>query len=308
MTKPPDITAVVVLYNGGDYVEPCLRSLLDAVKKYSIEIIAVDNASSDNSADVAESVDGIKVIRNRRNMGFSTAVNIGSRAGSGHIVVVMNQDTEVHPGTFDVLPEFFNSHTSAAVIGPKVIDSDGEIDPSLSYFPTVFNVTVRIFGLIGYLPERFRFGPHRVPLSEYNSEKKVDWVAGGCFAVRRNVFEELGGLDERYMFYTEETDFCYNAKRMGYEVWYAPGVVVVHYGGTAARKVPIWAMEQSYRSMILFFRKNYRWDRNALIAFFFLVKFLIGIIISFKWTLSGSRREGRDRIAAYRRLIKLILG
>jgi len=167
---------------------------------------------------------------------------------------------------------------------------------------------VRIFGLIGHLPKKYRFGPHRVALSRYGSARRVDWVSGGCFVARREIFDALGGLDERYLFYGEETDFCYNANRLGREVWYTPDAEVEHHGGTAARKVPVWAMEQSYRSMILFFRKNYRWDRNVLIGFFFLIKFLLGLIISFGWALGSRREEGRARIAAYRRLMRLVLG
>ncbi|TET31923.1 MAG: glycosyltransferase family 2 protein, partial [Planctomycetota bacterium] len=224
------------------------------------------------------------------------------------LIVMLNQDTEVRPGAFDAIAGIFNTHLKAGVVGPKMIDSTGEIDPSLSYFPTVFNVVVRIFGLIRYLPKKHRFGPHRVPLSEYGSPRRVDWVSGGCFVLCREAFGVLGGLDERYLFYGEETDFCYRAKRRGWEVWYTPDAEVDHHGGTAARKVPIWAMEQSYRSMILFFRKNYRWDRSVLLNLFFLVKFLLGFIISCGWAMGSRREEGRARMAAYRRLMRIILG
>lgn len=200
----------------------------DAVRDRTVRIIVVDNASRPSPiADKLKSLDCVDVISNSSNVGFSAAVNRGSMNAASDWLLLLNPDVSVTDGFLDdVITAIDHADPSAGVIGLRLLDSDGAEQASAGEFPTFFST---IFGLLR--PRSRRKCRH------HHKRQEVEWVTGGCLLARRECFDALHGLDERYFLYYEDVDFCRRARGSGYSVWFDPQVAVVHHSPLHRRKV-----------------------------------------------------------------------
>ena len=251
---PIDVSIIIVSYNARADLERCLASIAAAPPRVSYEIIVVDNASSDGSAEAARRVAGVRVIEAGANLGFARANNVGIRASSGDELLILNGDTIVPAGAIDGLVAELSAHPEAAVVGPRLVDAEGRAELS--------------------------FGRMLGPLSEWRQKRLVrgnarrdpkisafvdaitrrphtpDWVSGACLLVRRADAEAVGLFDERYLMYTEDVDFCAAIRARGRLVRFTPEVEVVHLRGRSAAAAPAATREAYRRSRLLFYEKH----------------------------------------------------
>jgi len=260
-----DLSVIVVNYNAGGFLEQCLGSIRRVAGGAMPEVLVVDNASSDGSLDAVAGFPEVRLIRNERNLGFARAANQGIEASTRRYLLLLNPDTVVGPGTLEILVAFADAHRDAAVVGPRLLNPDGSLQPSAYRFPTLFQAAGAVFALKRIVPVRLLrarlggwLGRYFGQLDPHARVRVVDYVTGACMLIRREVVTQIGGFDPRFFLYFEDKDFCWRVRRAGWGVYFTPAVEVVHHLGQSSRTVPGPALIERFRSMRRFYEKHYR--------------------------------------------------
>lgn len=241
------LTIVIVSFNARADLQACLLSLRKGPPAMDHEIIVVDNESADGSAEAAERIPGVRVIRMGRNAGFASANNAGIRAGRGDLVLLLNSDTLVPPGSLDRLVERLAATAGAGIAGPRLVDAEGR--PELSFG--------RMISPLNELRQKRRT-PEWIQ-AETAREQLVDWVSGACLLVRRADAEAAGLLDERFFLYTEDVDFCHAVRRLGRTVLFTPAAEITHLRGRSRASQPAASHAAYRRSHLEFYKKHHPW-------------------------------------------------
>ena len=251
----PQLSIVIVNFNGRGHLEGCLRSLTDHPAATPSEIVVVDNASTDGSSTLVQDFPPVRLIQLPRNVGFSAGNNTGIRATTGPLVLLLNSDTVVPPGAIDRLVARLEQDLSAAIAGPRLVDGHG--DPELSFGPMI--------SPLAELRQKILMGLHARGVGPVSSwvdratrrEQYVDWVSGACLLVRRTVAEKVGLLDERYFLYTEDVDFCASVRAAGWKVLFTPAAEIVHLRGRSRATAPRQMNAAYRRSHLAFYEKHH---------------------------------------------------
>lgn len=253
------LSIVIVSFNARQHLENCLASLFAAPPAVPHDIIVVDNASTDGSAEaVRHGWPSVTVIARANNAGFAAANNQGFRATRGDLVLLLNNDTTVAPGAIDALVSRLVADPSAAIAGPRLVDGTGVAE--LSFGPMLSPVGELRQKLVMQLQAR-GFGPvSRWVERATRREQYVDWVSGAALLVRRADAEAVGLLDERYFLYAEDVDFCAAVRARGRRVLFTPGAEVVHLRGRSRATAPATMNVAYRRSHVAFYEKHHpRW-------------------------------------------------
>jgi GT2 family glycosyltransferase len=257
----PQLSIVIVSFNTRDDLERCLESLTTNPPAVPHEIVVVDNASRDGSPDaVTTRWPAIEVLVQSRNLGFAAANNIGIRATTGELVLLLNSDTLVPRGALDALVARLRERTEAGAAGPRLVDAAGRVE--LSFGPMISPIAELRQKLVMLLHQR-RFGPVSKRVERATStERFVDWVSGAALLVHRRDAEAVGLLDERYFLYTEDVDFCAAIRARGRRVLFTPAATITHLRGRSRATAPA-PMNAAYRrSQIAFYEKHHpRWAK-----------------------------------------------
>ncbi len=238
------LSIVIVSFNARTDLEACLASLAANPPSLDHDILVIDNASADGSADAARAA-GVRVIALERNAGFAAANNAGIRETRGELILLLNSDTVVPPGAIDSLVARLRAVPDAAVAGPGLRDGAGR--PELSFG-----------GMISPLNEwrQKRRTPDWID-RETAREQFVDWVSGACLLVYRADAERAGLLDERFFLYTEDVDFCHAIRRLGRKVLFTPVATITHLRGRSRASRPDASGQAYRRSHVAFYEKHH---------------------------------------------------
>jgi GT2 family glycosyltransferase len=241
------ISIVIVSFNARADLERCLDSLRAAPPRAPHEIIVVDNASGDGSADAARRFLDVQVIVNPSNVGFAAANNIGIRASRGDLLLLLNSDTIAPPAAIDRLASELAADDSVAIVGPRLVDAEGRAELSFGRMISPLNEW-----------RQKRLSRNRDAVEKLTRERSwPDWVSGACLLVRRADAEAVGLLDERFFMYTEDVDFCAAVRARGRRVLFTPDVELVHLRGRSAGAAPRATNEAYRRSQLAFYRKHH---------------------------------------------------
>lgn len=248
------LSIIIVSYNAAADLDRCLVSLAAAPTPDS-EVIVVDNASTDGSRDVAARHVGVRLIALDSNRGFSAANNVGIRASSGELLLLLNSDTIVPAGAMASLVRVLDAHADIAIVGPRLIDAEGRAELSFGEMigPLIERRQQRLMRAL----ERGDADARAQVESITRQEQRPDWVSGACLLVRRADAEAVGLLDERFFLYTEDVDFCASVRRRGRGVLFTPAVEVVHLRGRSGAAMPAATRAAYARSHLAFYRKHY---------------------------------------------------
>jgi N-acetylglucosaminyl-diphospho-decaprenol L-rhamnosyltransferase len=228
MTEAPaaDLAVVIVNYETGDWLARCLRSLQRASGDRPLDVVVIDNASRDGSADVAGSL-GARLIRNETNRYLSPAWNQGAAATDAPYLLFLNPDTEWFRGTPGDLVAVAEAHPLAGLVGPMIRNPDGTAYPSGRRFPSLVDAVGHAF-----LSPFSRNNPftRRYEMDGWDrtTEREVDWVSGACMLIPREAFDALGGFDEGFPLYAEELDLATRMRALGRSALFTPAVEVIH--------------------------------------------------------------------------------
>lgn len=279
------VSIVVVSWNTRELLRRCLASLREEIAGIDAEVFVVDNASADGSADmVEEQYPEFRLIRNAENLGFAKANNQAFRLAKGRTVLLLNPDTEIHPGAITTLLEFLETHRKAAIVAPQLLNTDGSIQQSCRAFPTFLGMLYELLGLSKLFPNVQLFREYKMLDFDHDTEREVDQPEGACLLVRREIFEEIGMLDEAYFMLFEEVDWCYRIKKAGWQIWFTPSAKVTHHYGQSIKQVKVRMIVSSHKGLYRFWRKHYCGGRLFLIpiAYFGLMALAILRIVAYK--------------------------
>ena len=252
------LSIIIVSFNARDDLARCLNSLHTPAPSTPHEIIVVDNASSDGSADEARHVAGVRVIDAGGNLGFARGNNLGIRASQGDLLLLLNSDTVVAPGAVDRLVQILGGVPDVAVLGPRLVNDAGRLE--LSFGP--------MMSPFGELRQKLLVRGHEagVPVIRRLVETLAsrprfpDWVSGACLLVRRADALAVGLLDERYFMYAEDVDFCAAIRARGRRILFTPDVTVVHRRGQSGLSDRVATGAAYRRSQVAFYDKHHpRW-------------------------------------------------
>jgi hypothetical protein len=235
MRPPPTLSILVVSYNTREMTLACLASAIAETRTTAAEIIVVDNASSDGSADaVARHFPGIRLVRARENLGFAAANNLAAREARGAYLLLLNPDTVVRDAAIDRLVDFARRRPEALLWGGRTVFADGRLNPSSCWGRmTVWNQLCRAGGLTGLFPASALFNGEALGGFARDREREVDIVSGCFLLVTRALWERLGGFDPVFFMYGEEADLCLRARRLGARPRFTPEATIVHHGGAS---------------------------------------------------------------------------
>ena len=257
-----DLSIIIVNYKTEAVTLKCLKSVFDAdYQNYTVEVIVVDNASGDGSAEAIKSAyPQINLIINDANLGFSKANNIGIRAAKGDYVLLLNSDTEVRSDTISRCLDYIKRNPDIGALGCKVLLSDGSIDPACKRsFPTPLSGVFHTLKLDRKFPNSKVFGAYDLTYLDENKIYSLHCITGAFMMVPMNVINAVGMLDEDYFMYGEDIDWCYRVKQAGYKVVYYPKAEITHYkrvSGFGKRNPKVVAA--FYDAMTIFYDKHYR--------------------------------------------------
>jgi N-acetylglucosaminyl-diphospho-decaprenol L-rhamnosyltransferase len=234
------VDVVVVTYNSADTIGSAVEQLA-AVE--SVRVIVVDNASSDDTVELLRTLP-VETVVLERNGGFAHGCNVGWRAGEAPYVLFLNPDARIDAVAVEALASELDRDDKVGAVAPRIEEPDGSLDVSLRRFPRLRSSFAQAFFLHRVFPEAAWVDEVIRDPAEYERPHPAEWVSGACFAVRRSVLEELGGLDESFFHYSEDVDICARIWRAGHEVRFVPAALAEHEGGASApraRLLPILA-------------------------------------------------------------------
>lgn len=236
-----DLSVVIVSYNTKNLLKSCLVSIIQSSKAPSldtrVEIIVVDNASTDGSLEmVKKNYPAVRVIENKTNKGFSGANNQGMHKAKGQYILLLNSDTRVTHSFFQELDVVMKEYKEAGVIGCRLLNPDGSLQQSFGYFPSL----IRIFLWMSFfddVPFISKFIPsyHVRNAYWYTKAQRVDWVSGACMLVSKRILAKAGEFDERYFMYGEEVEWSFRIKKAGFAIIYTPVPFLYHDKGASGK-------------------------------------------------------------------------
>jgi GT2 family glycosyltransferase len=254
-----DVSVVIVTYNSRRHMDACLRSLRQHTGGVAYEVIVVDNASSDGTADhVRRDHPWVRVIARTSNGGLSRAVNEGVAASSGTYAMALNPDTRIEHDALAPLAAYLREYPDVGVVAPKLLDDDGTLQLSCRSFP---GYTTALFGryslLTRFVPGNRYSRDYLLTDFDHASMRDVDWVSGAAMMFPRAVFDRIGGWDAGFFMFNEDVDFCKRVRDAGLRVVYLPEAVVYHEIGVSKR-APARIVIERHKSMWRYYRKHMR--------------------------------------------------
>jgi GT2 family glycosyltransferase len=301
-----DLSIIIVNWNTRDYLIKCINSIyenLDRISQKKVEIMVVDNASTDGSADaVLEKYPEVILLSMDTNLGFARSNNIAARQSHGEFLIFINPDTVVHPPAISILFNYLSLNHTIGAVGPRILNQDGSVQISIWPKPTLFRECWRLFHL-----------DRLIPISQYPDSKiysknpqPVDVMSGAFFVIRRSVFEVLGGFDEQFFIYSEEIDLFVRMESKNWLLFLIPDATVTHYVGQSTRQVSDDMFIELYRNKLKFFRKHFGGFHSTVYKW---VLFVVSISrILFGYIISKSPVEDNQKyevmVSQYRKLFK----
>jgi GT2 family glycosyltransferase len=261
-----DVSIVIVSFNTRDVLRECLLSVYREVRSMPVQVIVIDNGSTDGSpAMIEREYPEVKLIRSEVNLGFGPANNLAIQSAGGRYVVLLNSDAFLTEGSLSRSVAHMDSNSRAGLAGGRLIGRDGSWQPSARMFPTVLGDLIVMSGLAAKFPRSRFFGRADRTWANDMEAAKVDWVPGAYSIIRSEVLAKIGLFDPRFFLYYEEVDLCKRIKQNGYAIWYWPDIAVVHIGGESSRQLRSLEMSRSgsqlhlwrMRSMLLYYRKHH---------------------------------------------------
>lgn len=287
-----EISVIIVSWNSLAVIADCINSLLAEASDVEIEIIVVDNDSDDGTREfIKRDFPGVTLLVNEINQGFAAANNQASLIARGDFLLLINPDARITNGSLRVLFQYIREHTEMGCLGPKILNLDGSFQRSCwKGYPDIMMALSDAFYL-WKLPFSIKINRSEYLPNQLKSTTEVDHLLGACMLIRRSTWDDVGGFDDKFFLFLEETDWCYRAKLKGWVIAYHPGGTVVHLGEHSVNQNPERNIPQFYSSYILFYRKHHPGTPIKV----FLLRMIIATAAGVRILLWGLRRIQRSQ-------------
>lgn len=283
--RNPRVSIIILNWNGIQDTLNCIESVKN-LDCNNLEIIVVDNGSRNDELKELKRIKGIKLIRNKKNLGFAEGNNVGIRYAmkkGADAVFLLNNDTIIKRGALKELSKKLFSKDSIGIVGPKIYYFDGRI---------VWFAGGKINYVVG---DSKQIGDRKIDRGQFDDGKEVDYVTGAAILIKKDVFEKVGLLDEDFFAFYEELDFNVRAKKAGFRILYCPNAVVLHRVSATTGKSSPFMIQLNFRNRLIFMKKHapsYSWITFPFFYVFDLVSMIIykslrHDLVSVKATLTG---------------------
>lgn len=252
------LSIIIVSWNVRELLRKCLASIFDQTK-IPFEVIVVDNASSDGSAEmVAERFPQVRLIRNNKNVGFGKANNQGTKLARGKYVIFLNDDTEVKDGALDKMVVCLEAQPEIGIVGARLLNPDGSLQRGTArQFPSFKILVTMLLGWHSFLLNRDWLRQYYLLDENFTRDTEVDQVMGASLMTRKNLLDKLGGFDEEFWIWFEEVDLCQRYKEAGYKIYVVGRAEIIHHQGKSFVQIlKIKKFCQLARSLLIYSRKH----------------------------------------------------
>jgi GT2 family glycosyltransferase len=292
------VSIVIVSWNARDFLLQCLESLTPAVCRFPMEIIVVDNDSSDGSAEMVENnFPKVRLIRNPTNLGFAKANNLGIAASAGRYVCLINSDVKVLPDCISRLVDYCEQNPDVGMVGPRIIGGDGKLQRSCRGFPTLWNMFCRALALDSIFPKIKLFTGYSLSYWPQNDTRPVDILTGCFWLVRRETLAQVGLLDETFFMYGEDMDWSRRFWLNGSKLVFVSSAEAIHYGGASSSNSPIRFYIEKQRADLQYWKKHHSRIATGL---FFLISCLLLLLRMTGYSFALLLRKGARRVYQYK--------
>ena len=273
-----DVSIIVVAWNVRKLLQDCLRSVYAETKGIDFELIYVDNASTDGSAEmVRQEFPQVRIIQNTENKGFIRANNQGIEVARGRYVLLLNSDTVVLDNAIAKTLQFADKHPRAAVVGCRVLNPDRSLQGNCFRFYSTLNMLFDALHLSSMFPNNRLFGRKLYAGWKYDKPREVDVVIG-CFSlVRMEAIKQVGMMDEDFFVYGDDIDWCYRFVKAGWKVLFTPDAEIIHYGGQTTKKAANKFTLQLYGAYLINVKKHYSQITFAICRLLTALRFLVRV-------------------------------
>ena len=253
------VSVIIVNYNVKYFLELCLRSVLNAVHTLEVEVIVIDNQSSDGSLPfLIPKFPTVNFIDAGTNLGFGKASNLGLANATGEYILFLNPDTVLPPDALIKALDFFAHNTDAGAIGVKMIDGSGAfLKESKRSFPTPVTSLYKLFGLAALFPTSTVFSKYHLGYLNENKNHEVAVLSGAFMMIKKMILDQIGGFDEQFFMYGEDIDLSYRIQKAGFKNYYVSDFTIIHFKGESTRKGSLNYVKIFYQAMSIFVKKHY---------------------------------------------------
>ena len=247
------LSIIIVNWNTRQDLLRCLASITANPPACPFEVLVFDNDSADGSGEaVAAEYPQVRLEVSPENLGFARANNRAASTAQGRFWLLLNPDTVVHPGAVDALVRYLAGQPRAAAVGPRLVNPDGSLQPSIERLPSLFREWWRLF----HLDRLYPVSQYPKAVLASRAPQRVEVLNGACLLLRADAVRPMGLFDEDYFVYSEEIDLCDRLRRVGWELHWLPEAVVTHSGGRSTEQVTDRMFLELYRNKVKFFRKR----------------------------------------------------
>src|SRR6266513_1683049 len=290
-------SVIIVTYNSEEHIANCLKALAG---KTEWQIILIDNASVDSTIQRArESGVNLRIVSNRANIGFAAALNQGAKMASGEVLLILNPDVIITAGSLSKLVDTLSKDEVGAATG-MLVGRDGS--PAVGFNVRRFPTLARMLAEVLLLNRLWKRNPlnreYRCLDFDHSALQEIEQPAGACLAVKRDVWESLGGFDEAfYPVWFEDVDFCLRLRLHGCKIIYGPAAVFIHTGGHSVNQLSFYDRQVFwYRNLLHYFAKHHSHRETTVLRF----GVIIGVILRALLSLAGFQPSGVGRGEAVR--------
>jgi GT2 family glycosyltransferase len=248
------VTVVMVSYNTRELSVQAITTLIQNCS-LPLEIIVVDNASTDETVEMVQNTfPDVKLVQNKQNVGFALANNQGFELATNDLVLLLNTDAFIRQGCVEKLVDTIYSDANIGVVGPRILNEDGTLQPSVHPFPGPLRAVLEYWWLERLFPSGTRLGSYRN--WSYAVQSDVPWLIGACMLVRKSVIDETAGFSKEFFMYAEETDWQKRISDIGWRVIFTPKAECLHLGGASGGIADLKVRTEFFRSQDIYLRKH----------------------------------------------------
>ena len=261
-----DVSVIIVNWNAGKYLEETINSLHEQAEDISYEIILIDNNSNKDEVsylylEKLTQYINVTVIKSDENLGFAKANNKGMEIAKGRNFLILNPDVIMHNNVVKILSDYLDNNSDVGMAGPKIFDVNGNFQQNcMKGKPYPKDTLFHLIGLAKAFPDNKTFNGYALRYLNRDEINECWGLSGCCMMLKKSLYEKIGGMDEQFFMYQEETDWGLRTAQAGYKTIYNPNAVITHYQGVTTKKIKVKSIWIFTQSMMKFFKKHF-WNK-----------------------------------------------